>query len=80
MTLASEETSPREDYISRQLARFAERASELADRVAAGRLRFVDGVDIAYEAAVWSGLSDDVGDDAVQRVLATAFATARPKP
>jgi hypothetical protein len=50
---------------------------ELADRVAAGELCFLDAVDVAYEAAVWSGLTETVGDDIVQATLAAAFANAR---
>jgi hypothetical protein len=40
-------------------------------------LSFTDAVDLAYSAAVWSGLADQYGDDAVQAVLARAFAKAR---
>jgi hypothetical protein len=36
---------------SRQLEIFAIRALDLADQVAAGQLRFLDAVDMAYEAA-----------------------------
>jgi hypothetical protein len=42
---------------SRQLQILALRSLELADRVAAGEIAFLDAVDIAYEAAVWSGLT-----------------------
>jgi hypothetical protein len=41
--------------------------------VAGGTLMFIDAVDMAYSAAEWSGLTDDVGDNAVQNVLAIAF-------
>jgi hypothetical protein len=34
-------------------------------------------VDLLYDAAVWSGLVDGVGDDAVQDVMAAVFANAR---
>jgi hypothetical protein len=37
-------------------------------------------VDTAYSAAVWSGLVDSVGDDAVQKVLQAAFGTCRRPP
>jgi hypothetical protein len=58
---------------SQQLSLFAIRASELADRVHAGQLSFIDAVDMAYSAAQWSGLTESVGDDAVQKILAAAF-------
>jgi hypothetical protein len=32
---------------------------------------------MAYEAAVWAGLTETVGDDIVQTVLAEAFAPFR---
>jgi hypothetical protein len=50
---------------------------ELADRVAAGEIKFLDAVDVAYEAALWSGLTETVGDDIVQATIAAAFANAR---
>ena len=59
---------------SGQIELFAIRASELADRVAAGQISFIDAVDMAYSAAVWSGLIDSIGDDAVQKVMQAAFA------
>jgi hypothetical protein len=62
---------------SRQLEILALRSLELADRVAAGEIAFLDAVEIAYEAAVWSGLTSTVGDDVVQATLAAAFANAR---
>jgi hypothetical protein len=61
----------------RRLEILALRSLELADRVAEGSLKFIDAVDLAYEAAVWSGLTQDVGDDIVQATLAAAFANAR---
>ena len=62
---------------ARQLEILALRSTELADRVAAGEIAFLDAVDIAYDAAVWSGLTSTVGDDIVQATLAAAFANAR---
>ena len=53
------------------------RSSVLADRIREGRLQFIDGVDMAYSAAVWSGLVDRFGDDVVQLVLAEAFTGAQ---
>jgi hypothetical protein len=64
---------------SYQLELLALRCLDLADRVAAGEIAFLDAVDLAYEAAVWSGLTDAVGDDIVQATLAAAFANA-PRP
>jgi hypothetical protein len=62
---------------SRQLVILALRSLELADRAAAGEIAFLDAVDLAHEAAVWSGLTETVGDDIVQATLAAAFANAR---
>ncbi len=61
----------------RRLEILALRTLELADRVAEGELRFLDAVDVAYEAATWSGLTETVGDDIIQATLAAAFAHAR---
>ena len=60
---------------NKQIQLFAIRSSELADRVHQGRLPLIEAVDMAYSAACWSGLIDDVGDDNVQKILAAAFAT-----
>jgi hypothetical protein len=68
---------PERTRASRQLEIFARRALDLADQVAAGQLRFLDAVDIAYDAASWAGLVKAVGDDVVQATLAAAFANAR---
>jgi hypothetical protein len=65
------------EYRTRQLEILALRSLELADRVAAGEIAFLDAVDLANEAALWSGLTDTVGDDVVQATLAAAFANAR---
>jgi hypothetical protein len=62
---------------SKQLEIFALRSLELADRVAAGELPFIDAVDMAYAAACWAGLVETIGDDIVQATLAAAFANAR---
>ena len=56
------------------MAIFVQRSFELADRVAAGELELIDAVDMAFEAARWSGLTESIGDDAVQAILAEAFA------
>jgi hypothetical protein len=60
-----------------QLEILAVRSLELADRVAAVEIGFIDAVDLAYDAATWSGLVETVGDDIVQATLAAAFANAR---
>jgi hypothetical protein len=52
---------------------FLIRVCELADRVTDGKIGFIDAVDMAHTSAVWSGLVDDIGDDAVQRLMAAAF-------
>jgi hypothetical protein len=62
---------------ARRLEILALRSLELADRVAEGSIKFIDAVDVAYEAAIWSGLVDEVGDDVVQACMAAAFANAR---
>lgn len=54
-----------------------ERSCVLADRVREGSLPFIEGVDMAYSAAEWSGLVDRFGDDVVQLVLADAFIGAQ---
>jgi hypothetical protein len=60
--------------ISRQqLVLFERRCQTLADRVGYQQLNFVDAVDLAYDAAIWSGLADAVGDDMVQATMANAF-------
>jgi hypothetical protein len=64
-------------HASRRLEIFARRCLDLADRVAEHRIAFLDAVDIAYEAATWSGLVDEVGDDVVQFTMAACFANAR---
>jgi hypothetical protein len=61
------------DFKDAQLELFAIRCSELADRVSAGKIKFIDAVDMAHSAAIWSGLVDGAGDDAVQVVMAAAF-------
>jgi hypothetical protein len=45
---------------TRQLEILALRSLELSDRVARGELKFIDAVDLAYEAACWSGLINAV--------------------
>jgi hypothetical protein len=81
--------------VTRQLETLALRCFELADRVAAGELPFIDAVDLAHDAAVWadlpnaidrSGLIDSniagapTGQDIVQATIAAAFAAVLPRP
>lgn len=66
-----------EDRAQRQLGLFAARCHQIAERVAAGELPIVEGVDLLYSAAIWSGLADNVGDDHIQQVMADAFLRAR---
>jgi hypothetical protein len=68
-------TSIDEKAHDRRIDLFAIRCRDLRDQVAAGRLAFIDAVDMGYTAAIWSGLADDVGDDVVQRIMALAFDT-----
>jgi hypothetical protein len=62
-----------ENFTQRQLELFAIRCSELADRVAAGNLPFLDAVDMAYLAADFAGLVEVAGDDAIQKIMFAAF-------
>lgn len=52
---------------------FAVRYDELADRVRAREIGFIDAVDMAYSAAQWAGLTESIGDDHVQVIMAAAF-------
>ena len=61
------------NFSERQLALLATKCGELAERVAAGQIGFIDAIDMAYSAAIWSGLTESVGDNAVQDVIANAF-------
>jgi hypothetical protein len=65
---------------SAQLQLFAIRCSDMVDRIAAGEIGFIDGIDMLYSAAIWSGLVDNVGDDEVQLVMAAAFGPYREPP
>jgi hypothetical protein len=61
-----------------RLALFERRCRDLARQVSERHLPFIHAVDCAYDAAVWSGLGDDVGDDAIQDTMARAFMGVRP--
>ena len=52
---------------------FAMRCRDLRDRVAAGRLGFIDAIARPRSS---SDLVDDLGDDVVQQVMAVAFGDA----
>jgi hypothetical protein len=73
----SEDRAATKSRVTKQLEILTLRCLELADQVADGRLKFLDAVDIAYEAAAWSGLIRDAGDDIVQATMAASFANAR---
>lgn len=66
-----------DDLIRQRLELFAVRCRQMAGRVNAGAVHFVWAIDVLYEASIWSGLSDDVGDDAVQQIMARAFMGVR---
>ena len=71
--------------ITHQIEILALRSMELADRVAAGEIKFLDAVDLA----LWADLPNAIeksgvintdkitGDDIVQATLAAAFANAK---
>jgi hypothetical protein len=62
---------------TRQLEILAIRSFDLAERVEAGEVKFLDAVDLAYDSAYWSGLVESVGNDVVQTVLHEAFRNVR---
>lgn len=66
-----------EHFSQQQLILFERRCQTLADRVGCNQLYFIDAVDMAYQAAVWSGLVDVAGDDLVQATMARAFMQVR---
>ena len=78
MSEAGANTAHLEHCIAQQLEILALRSFELADRVAAGQLQFLDAVDLAFDSAEASGLADLVGYDVIQIVLATIFEKVRP--
>jgi hypothetical protein len=63
-----------------QLELFARRCCDLAERVAAHQLAFLDAIDLAHDAAISSGLADAVGDDIVQEVMVGAFFAVGRRP
>ena len=62
-----------------QLILFERRCQTLVHQVRCNQLQFIDAVDMAYQAAVWSGLVDVAGDDLVQATMARAFMQV-PRP
>jgi hypothetical protein len=62
---------------ARQQRLFALRCRQMAERVYAHAVPIMWAADVLYEAAICSGLTDDVGDDRVQEIMADAFAGAR---
>ena len=70
---------PAKSRTTHQLEILAIRSFELAERVEASELDLLDAVDMALEAARWSGLTEKVGDDVVQAVLSVAFERVVPQ-
>lgn len=54
-------------------ATFRARCEALARLVREGRMGFIDAVDAAQNMAVAYGIVDEIGQDAVQEVIAEAF-------
>lgn len=77
--LATKQT-PTQDQkrAARQLELFAHRCFYFSDQVAAGKLDFLDAVDVCQDAAVASGLAASVGMDVIQSVMGAAFAARGP--
>jgi hypothetical protein len=65
------------NYARQRLDLFGTRCRDLVERINSGSISFIDAVDMAYSAAIWSGLADDLGDDAVQKVMADVFIGGR---
>jgi hypothetical protein len=62
-----------QQFVGRLTRFFSDRCEQLALRVRAGQLPFIEAVDLAYSAAQWGGAVDALGDDRVQQVMARAF-------
>jgi hypothetical protein len=69
-------TPSADKVLAAQLALFTIRAAEIFDSVMTGRMLMVDAADLLQDASVSSGLDDAVGTDAIQKLLAAAFASA----
>jgi hypothetical protein len=67
----------RQTFVERQLDLFGSRCAELVERVRFGCIGFIDAVDLAWSAAIWSGLVDSAGPDAVQEVMRQHFMRLR---
>jgi hypothetical protein len=74
------DNSATKNFAAAQLKLFAIRCCDLAERVAAHQLAFLDAVDLAYDAAISSGLADAVGEDIVQEVMVGAFFAVGRRP
>jgi hypothetical protein len=70
------QVSQANDFTRAQLELFSIRGAELAERVAVGQIKFLDAIDLLYDAATSSGLIENAGDEAVQAIMACAFAGA----
>jgi hypothetical protein len=67
--------APARAIVIRQLEILALRCIELADRVAAGRLSFINAVDLAYEVAISADLPNAID---ASGLIATPAARAPP--
>ncbi len=67
---------PHDTKLAAQLDLFCMRAAQIFDHVLAGRLPMIDAADMLHTAACASGLAAAVGEDAIQKMLAAAFASA----
>ena len=62
--------------LAAQLALFTIGAAETFDRVLTGKLLMPDAADLLQDAAIASGLADSIGINALQKLMAAAFASA----
>jgi hypothetical protein len=62
------------EFADRKLALFVQICRVYAERVAVGQLRLIEAADMLQSAAELSGLCEMIGDDAIQRIMAGAFA------
>jgi len=67
----------RDAFLTHQLDLFGARCAELVKRVNFGTTGFIDAVDLAWSAAVWSGVVDSAGPDRVQEIMRAHFMGAR---
>ncbi|HSP50379.1 MAG TPA: hypothetical protein VLN61_09385 [Pseudolabrys sp.] len=68
---------PAEIYIRAQLELFEIRSRQMASKVNAGLISMADASDMLFSAAVWSGLLDNIGADAVQAIMSRSFLSSK---